>query len=206
MALLDDADRARIEAAIGALEKRTQAEVVVAVLGRSTHAWLERAVVASAAALVAGLAFLEALPHVDGRLALFVELGVGFAAFALFGLTPLERLLVSRARAGREVEERAFALFARRGLYRTRSHTGVLLLVSERERRVVILGDQAIDARLGQAGWQSHIDQLVLAIRQGEAARGILELLDQLGGVLAELSPPEAQNDDELSNAVIQEP
>jgi putative membrane protein len=206
MALLDDADRKRIEAAIRALETRTQAEVVVAVVGRSTHAWLERAVVAGAAALVAGLAFLEALPHVDGRLALFVELGVGFAAFALLGLTPLERLLVSRARASREVEERAFALFARHGLYRTRSHAGVLLLVSERERRVVILGDQAIDARLGQAGWQAHIDQLVLAIRHGEAARGILDLLDRLGGVLAELCPAEAQNDDELSNTVIQEP
>jgi len=206
VALLDDADRKRIEAAIGALEERTQAEVVVAVVGRSTHAWLQRAVVAFAAALVAGLGFLEILPHLDARLALFVELAVGLAVFVLFGLLPLERLLVARSRVKSAVEERAFALFARRGLYRTRSHTGVLLLVSELERHVVILGDQAIDARLGQAGWQAHIDHLVLAIRNGEAARGILEVLDRLGGVLAELSPAEAQNDDELSNAVIQEP
>lgn len=206
MALLDDTDRKRIEAAIAAVEQRTEAEVVVAVVGRSTHAWLERAVVGFGVALFAGLAFLELLPHVDARLALFVELVAGFGAFALFGLGPLERSLVARAATRRQVEERAFALFARHGLYRTRSHTGVLLLVSELERQVVILGDEAIHARLGQAGWQEHIDHLVAAIRRGEAARGILEVLEKLGGVLAELAPAGEQNDDELPNTVIQEP
>jgi putative membrane protein len=206
MALLDDADRQRIEAAIGALEQRTQAEVVVAIVKRSTHAWLPRAVVAFAAALSAGLGFLEGLPNVDGRFSLFVELVVGFAVFALCGLPPVERLLVSRAEARREVEERAFALFARHGIYRTRAHTGVLLLVSELERHVVILGDRAIHGRLGQAGWQSHIDHLLLAIRRGEAARGILDVLERLAGVLAELAPAGEQNDDELPNAVIEEP
>jgi len=206
MALLNEGDRQRIAAAIGALEQHTQAEVVVAVVGRSTHAWLPRAAFGFAAALSAGLAFLEGFPNFDGRLALFVELVVGFAVFAVSGLAPLERLLLSRVEARREVEERAFALFARHGIYRTRARTGVLLLVSELERHVVILGDEAIDGRLGPAGWQAHVDHLVHAIRRGEAARGILEVLDRLGGVLAELAPASQQNDDELPNAVIEEP
>ena len=206
MALLDDADRKRVEAAIAQLEKRTQAEVVVAVVGRSTHAWLSRAVIGFGGALVAGLAFLEMFRRLDARLSLFIELVVGFGMFGLFGLGPLERLLVSRVATRRQVEERAFALFARHGLYRTRSHSGVLLLISELERQVVILGDEAIHARLGQSGWQGHVDHLVVAIRRGEAARGILEVLEQLGGVLAELAPAGEQNEDELPNTVIQEP
>jgi putative membrane protein len=206
MPLLNEVDQSRIEAAIATLEQRTQAEVVVAVVGRSTHAWIQRAIVGFGVALFAGLAFLEVLPHLDPRLSLFVELVAGFAVFALFGLAPLERLLVAPPLARRQVEERAFALFARRGLYRTRSHTGVLLLISELERQVVILGDEAIHGRLGQAGWQEHVDHLVAAIRRGEATRGILEVLEKLGGVLAEIAPPEEQNDDELPNTVIQEP
>ncbi|HEX5099926.1 MAG TPA: TPM domain-containing protein [Polyangiaceae bacterium] len=206
MRLLTESECKRIESAIGELEKRTEAEVVVAVVRRSTQTTLERALVAFAVALVAGLAWLEALPRLDARYVLVVELAVGFAAFAFFGLRALERLLVSRSAARRQVEQHASALFARHGLYRTRSQTGVLLLVSELERQVVILGDKAIDARLGQTGWQAHIDHLVAAIRRGVAAQGILEVLERLGAVLAEVAPAEEQNDDELPNTVIQEP
>jgi putative membrane protein len=206
MRLLTESECKRIESAIGELEKRTEAEVVVAVVRRSTQTTLERALVAFAVALVAGLAWLEALPRLDARYVLVVELAVGFAAFAFFGLRALERLLVSRSSARRQVEQHASALFARHGLYRTRSQTGVLLLVSELERQVVILGDKAIDARLGQTGWQAHIDHLVAAIRRGVAAQGILEVLERLGAVLAEVAPAGEQNDDELPNTVIQEP
>jgi putative membrane protein len=206
MALLDDSERKRIETAIGELEQQTAAEVVVAVVGRSSEHVAARALVGFALALVAGLGFLELLPLLDARLALFVELVVGFATFALCGWRPLERLLVAPAAARREVEEHAFALFARRGLYRTRSHTGVLLLISELERHAVILGDEAIHGRLGPEGWQAHIDRVVGAIRSGEPARGILETLAALGPELAELAPAEARNDDELPNAVIVEP
>jgi putative membrane protein len=206
MALLTASECQRIEAAIAELEQRTQAEVVVAVVGRSTHTTAQRALVAFALALVAGLAWLEGLPRLDARYALCVELVAGFAAFALAGLRPVERLLVSRGAVRRQVEEHAFALFARHGLYRTRSQTGVLLLVSELERQVVILGDKAIDARLGHAGWQAHIGHLVAAIRRGEALTGILEVLERLGAVLAEVAPAGNQNDDELPNTVIQEP
>jgi putative membrane protein len=206
VALLTETDRKRIEAAIAELEERTAAEVVVAVVGRSGSHLAERALVGVAAALAAGLAFLESFPRLDPRYALFVELAIGFAAFALFGFRPLERLLVPREAARRVVEEHAFALFARRGLYRTRSHTGVLLLVSELERHAVILGDEAIHGRLGPQGWQEHIDRVVGAIRRGEAALGIVETLAALGPELAELAPPGERNDDELSNAVIVEP
>ena len=78
--------------------------------------------------------------------------------------------------------------------------------MSELERHAVILGDTAIHARLGQAGWQAHIDHVIAAIRKGEAARGILETLERLGTVLAEIAPAGERNDNELSNAVIEEP
>lgn len=206
MALLSEPECKRIESAIAELEQRTAAEVVVAVVGRSTETVVERSLVAFAVALMAGLAWLQALPRFDARYSLCVELVVGFAAFALGGLRPVERLLVSRRAVRRQVEEHAFSLFARHGLNRTRAQTGVLLLISELERHVVILGDKAIDARLGQAGWQAHIEHLVAAIRRGEALTGILEVLERLGVVLAEVAPAGEQNDDELPNTVIQEP
>lgn len=205
MTLLDAAQKQRIEVAIAALEERTAAEVVVAVVPQSGRPWLTRSLVAFACGLLGAWLFLEWAPVADARWALGFELAVTFAAFALFGARPLERLLIAPALAEREVAEHAFALFARHGLHRTRGHTGVLILLSELERRAVILGDEGIHARLGEQGWRRHVDRIVDAIRRGRAADGLVEVLRELTDVLAELAPPEAKNDNELPNAVLDE-
>jgi putative membrane protein len=205
MKLLDASQKQRIEAAIGELEQRTAAEVVVAVVPSSGRPWLTRSFVAFAVGLLAALLFLDFAPELDPRFGLCVELVVTFAVFALLGWRSLERLLIAPALARREVEEHAFALFTRRGLHRTRGRTGVLILLSELERRAVILGDEGIHARLGDEGWKSHVDRIVAAIRGGRAAAGLVEVLGELAAVLAEIAPPEAQNDNELPNAVLEE-
>jgi putative membrane protein len=205
MALLDDRDKARIEAAIGELEKRTAAEVVVAVVPHSGRPFFARALVALSFGLAAALAFLERLPALDPRWSLSVEMAVALVCFALLGLRPLERWLVSPRLAGPAVQEHAFAIFARRGLHRTRGHTGVLILLSELERRAVMLGDEGIHARLGQEGWQAHVDRIVLAIKRGAPADGLVDVLARLTDVLAELAPVSGPNDDELPNAVLEE-
>ena len=189
MRLFDQADKGRIETAIAELETRTAAEVVVAVVPHSGRPWLLRAVVSFGVALMAGVIFLE-LGTRDPRWSPFVELGVALVAFAVLGWRPLERLLVAPAVAKRDVEEEAFALFARHGVSRTRGRTGVLILLSELERRVVILGDQAIHERLGGEGWQAH---------------GVVDVLGDLTPVLSEIAPLSGVNDDELSNRVIDE-
>jgi putative membrane protein len=205
MTLLDAAQKQRVEVAIAALEERTAAEVVVAVVPQSGRPWLARSLVAFACGLLGAWLFLELAPWVDVRWALGFEVAVTFATFALFGARPLERLLVGPALAEREVLEQAFALFARHGLHRTRGHTGVLILLSELERRAVILGDEGIHARLGEQGWRRYVERIVAAIRRGRAADGLVEVLAELADVLAELAPPEATNDNELPNAVLDE-
>jgi putative membrane protein len=204
MKLFDQAAKARIEAAIAELETRTAAEVVVAVVPHSGRPWLLRAVVAFGLALMAGVCFLE-FGSYDPRWSPFVELAVAIVAFAGLGFRPLERLLVSPAVAKRDVEEEAFALFARHGVSRTRGRTGVLILLSELERRVVILGDQAIHERLGREGWQAHVERIVAAIKRGDAALGVVDVLRDLTQVLSEIAPVSGTNDDELSNRVIDE-
>jgi putative membrane protein len=205
MPLFDASDKQRIETAIAALETRTAAEVVVAVVPHSGRPWVTRAFVAFVFGLLAAVLVLDARPFADPRLALLVDVAVTFAVFALFGLQALERLLIAPRLAAREVEEHAFALFARRGLYRTQGHTGVLILLSELERRAVILGDEAIHTHLGEDGWRAHIDRIVGAIRSGQAADGVVDVLGRLTDVLAEIAPPVGANENELPNAVLDE-
>jgi putative membrane protein len=205
MSLLSPDDQQRIEAKIAEIEQRTAGEIVVAVVARSGEYALGRAAVAFAAALCGALALFEFRPDLPPEWGLLLELAVALAVYGLLGISGLERLLIPPSVAEARVASRAFSLFAERGIHRTAHHTGILVFLSELEHRVVILGDKTIHERLGQHGWQAHVDHIVKAIRQGDASRGILEVLEQLGAVLAELVPASAVNADELSNRVVRE-
>jgi uncharacterized membrane protein len=78
-----------------------------------------------------------------------------------------------------------------------------LIFVSELERRVVLLGDRALDAQLGQSGWNEQVARLLERIRQGQAGAGIVEMLQQLTPPLAAALPRAADDENELPDSVL---
>jgi len=201
--LLSEADAREVEAAVGRVESQSAAEVVVAVLPQSQEYWVGRVVLSVTWALGAGWAFLHFEPWRDPRLVLLVQLVVGAIAFALSGFGWLQRWLVAPREAQRAVNARAFQLFAERGLQGTRGRTALLIFVSELERRVVLLGDRTLDARVGQTGWDDHVARLLQHLRAGHARVGLLEVLERLGPELAALAPREHDDENELPDAVL---
>lgn len=201
--ILSEAEAREVEAAVARVESESAAEVVVAVVPQSQDYWQGRMLVTIGWALAAGLAFLYFEPWREPGLALLVEIAVGAVAFAVSGQSWLRRLLVSEAAAGRAVSARAFQLFAERGLYATRGRTALLIFVSELERRVVLLGDHAIHAELGQRGWDEQVQLLLRHIKAGNAKLGLLEVLEQLAPHLAAVAPRAADDVNELPDAVL---
>ena len=59
--------------------------------------------------------------------------------------------------AALNAEKAAFRLFSSRGVYRTRDQSGVLILLAENERQVVILGDEGIDRVLPVGSWETYV-------------------------------------------------
>jgi putative membrane protein len=201
--LLSEADARDIEAAVARVESRCAAELVIAVVPRSHDYWQVRVVLAVAWGLAAGLAFLLFAPLQEPMLAIPIQMLIGAAAFAISSYRPLLRMLLSDRTAQPAVQARAYRLFAERGLHNTRARTALLIFVSELERRVVMLGDQTIDAALGQDGWGDYVKLLVEHIRNGRARDGILELIAQLEPQLTFVAPPTAGDVNELPNALI---
>jgi putative membrane protein len=110
------------------------------------------------------------------------------------------------AEAEQAVRGAAFRMFAEHGVHNTRGRTGILLLISELERRAVILGDSGIHAKVGEDGWPRHVELLVSRIREGRTADGIIEVLGALETALAEGLPVAPDDTNELSNRVIRDP
>ena len=154
-------------------------------------------------ALAGAFAVLEFAPQRASVWALLVELGVGAVSFLLLGLAPLHRWLVSPAAAQRAAHARAFQLFAERGLYGTQGRTALLIFVSELERRVILLGDAAIHAQLGQAGWDAEVQRLITRIRERRLREGLLEVIADLEPRLAVASPRQPDDVNELPDSVL---
>jgi putative membrane protein len=201
--LLSETDAREVEAAVARVESQSAAEVVVAVLPQSGDYLSGRVLLSVAWALGAGLSFLHFEPWRDPKLSLVLELAVGLLVFALSRLPLVQRWLIGPRAAQRAVNARAFQLFAERGLQGTRGRTALLIFVSELERRVVLLGDRTLDAKLGQQGWDEHVARLVQHIRSGQARVGLLDVLERLAPQLAALAPREHDDENELPDAVL---
>lgn len=201
--LLSEADARDVEAAVTRAEQQTSAEIVVAVLPRSDDYFKPRALLAAAWALAAGFAYLHFAPWHEPALALVLELAVAACVIVIAGSAGLLRWLVPARAVDAAVNARAYQLFAERGLHGTRGRTALLVFVSELEHRVVLLGDRTIHERLGQQGWDQHIELLISHIKRGELRQGLVAVLDRLTPELAAVAPREADDVNELPDSVL---
>lgn len=205
MALLSPDDVAAIEAAIAEVEAQSAGELVVAVVGQSDRYDLPRAVCTGAWALATML-----LVHLFGAplgadFMLLAQLPLWLLYWRILGTRPLLRQLSMGVHSDRIVRKRAMQLFTAHKLYRTRDHSGLLIMISELEHRVVIYGDTGIHQHIGTAGWQAHVKTITQGVKDGHAAQAIVEVLGALGVVLAAQFAPRADDINELSNRVILE-
>lgn len=201
---LADADRARIRAALAAAERASEAELAVVVVERSDshpHAeWLAALVAMAIGSTAAASELLGAHPAYLGA-ANVVFGAIGF--FAARALPAFKRGFVTGRRAEEMAREQAIQEFAALALHRTRGRTGVLIFVSLFERCVIVLGDEAIHARIGDAGWL-EVDALVLdRVREGALADGLIAGVERVGAVLARHFPAEHDAPNELPDHLI---
>jgi putative membrane protein len=204
MALLAAEAEAKLVAErVAAAEQRSAGEIVVAVVRRSAEYGGERA----SSSLLLTLCVAVAVYLVPGVPEVWLVCGqapLALAAWWLSGLPPLLRYLVPRASQHEAVHARAQQLFLQLGVTETKQRSGVLLLLSESERRVELLADRGIHERVGTERWQSLVQAVSAAIRDGNAAQGVCAAVDSIGEALAQHFPRAAGDTNELPDAVRQ--
>jgi putative membrane protein len=190
---IDAHARQAIEARVAALEGTHGVEVVTTIVGKSD---VYPEIVWKAFALGASLAGLAVtivdLLHPEWAttstvLAFAVAiLGTGaVASLATLYIVPFARLFLRESRAMLEVRQYAAVQFLERELFATPERTAVLLLVSLLERRVVILADKGLRARVPDSEWEGVIARMRAPLRAREIGTALLEGLDAIGELLA---------------------
>jgi uncharacterized membrane protein len=112
------------------------------------------------------------------------------------------RVSVSRFFWGdlRAVAERAFA---RLGMTATRERNGVLFFIVPSRQRFVVLGDEGIHAKVGQAFWETVAAAVSQRFRDGDFTGGLVDGIATVGEHLAAHYPFDPASDaNELSDEV----
>lgn len=209
-------DRKRIEAAIGEAEARTSGEIVPVVAtasGRYDRGEDLFGVVCAVAALAVVWWRWQGIviTHTEWAVGYDLTLGLGWIVVTVLGAfligtiaasyVPELRLpFVSRSEMEQEVERSAAAAFQRFRVRRTAGGTGVLIYVSLYERKVRVLGDDAINAKVTQADWQTICNHAVEGMRHGRRAEGLANAIREAGELLSRHFPRQADDRDELGN------
>lgn len=94
--------------------------------------------------------------------------------------------------------ERARELFAQHGVWNTEENTGVLIYLLLADRRVEIVADRGITARVPESEWQSICRTMEAHFREGRFQEGSIAGVAAVSAVLAQHFPARADNPNEL--------
>ena len=94
--------------------------------------------------------------------------------------------------------KRAEALFAQLGVWDTAHNSGVLIYVQLIDRRIEIVADRGISARVEQSEWNAVCREMEQAFKRGQHADGALQAIGAITRLLATHFPPGARNPNEL--------
>jgi putative membrane protein len=122
-----------------------------------------------------------------------VQLVLFVATLGLVMIPGARRVLTPGSVKRAHVHARAVEQFAHR-LHQTSDVTGVLIFASLAERRVEVIGDEDIHAKVGDAAWDAAVAAALAKIRTGDVAGGLVEAVGICGQALAEHFPPDASH------------
>jgi putative membrane protein len=130
---------------------------------------------------------------------------IGFVVIStLLSLPRLRYRIVPPALARDAVRRAALAQFMAHGVHLTSERTGVLIYVCMAPRRIEVLADSAIHARVSPGKWDETVALIAREARAGRLSDGLAAAVRDLGVLLAQHFPRQAGDRDELPNGVVE--
>lgn len=181
MTLLSKKEQAKVTAAINAVEKETDAELVTVLTSQSdNYSYIPLVWAGIIALLVPGI-----LNYFVGWFGADMLMLTQWATFILlcliFRLPQINTRLIPRHVRYWRASNLARRQFLEQNLHHTEGGTGMLVFVSEAERYVEILVDQGISSRIDNKVWEGIVEGFTRQVKQGETLQGFLDCIEACG-------------------------
>ncbi|MEJ7776756.1 MAG: TPM domain-containing protein [Sphingomicrobium sp.] len=126
------------------------------------------------------------------------------AVLLLLKYMPLRLALTPGETKTRRVRRRAIAVFKAAAERRTTGRTGILIYLSMGEHRAEIVADEAITKVTTPETWGEAMAALIVEVKQGRPAQGIVAAIEQVGAVLTEHFPRSHTDTNEIPDKLIE--
>ena len=183
--------KSSIEKAVQNLEARTSGEMVPYIVPDSDN-YVEGTLYTIISFLIIGVVMImgaslvwmlpAGITVIEILIFLIVMMFLGFLMSYVFPSIRIQ--MVSNNTVERRVMQRAETAFLQREIFNTGRRIGILLFISELERKVIILADSGINELVPGEDWQKIVDDLIGHIKEKKTAEGIVNAIDQCTDLL----------------------
>lgn len=95
--------------------------------------------------------------------------------------------------------------FSKLGMTQTAQRNGVLIFIAPRTQSYAIIGDEGIHQKCGQGFWEHITHDMDPMLKQGKFSDAIVYAVQEIGEALAKNFPFQANDKNELPNAIIRD-
>lgn len=213
--ILSDAERNQLNEQISITEKRTHTQIVLAVIKRcDSYAELPWKAFAYGISVTGLLLFIINLfgnywfsySMVPVAIAVMLFTGIAFALLTVF-LPGFAKLFLTAHHAEVEARQYAESLFLSRELFATAKRTGILLLISLFEQKIILLPDKGIKDQFTKDAIEKVIAPMIPLLRRKKVSKAMEEGLKQLALIIESTAQKKTAETDinELPNEIIEE-
>jgi len=192
--IFSDQDKEAIRAAVEKAETRTSGEIVPVIVrssGRYEVAVWKGAMIGVLPGLLANEYFFASSESWSGlsdfaqiSAPVMMVLGALLAALLVKQIPILRRWLIPESALVTAVHARAQKAFLENEVFQTRERTGILLLISQFEHRVEVLGDSGINALVSSDDWGDVVTDIITGLKSGKPTEGIVTAIERCGDLL----------------------
>jgi uncharacterized membrane protein len=99
--------------------------------------------------------------------------------------------------------QRAIEVFSQLRIWDTEHNCGVLIYLLLADRRVEIVADRGIHAKVGDEQWQSICREMEKHLRAGDFEQGVMQGITAISSLLQQHFPEQGAHANELSNSPV---
>jgi len=112
------------------------------------------------------------------------------------------RVAIAHAWHWGDVRRAAERAFRRLRVFETRERNGVLIFLAPSRRRLSVIGDTGVHAKVPPDFWSKVVDTMTNDFRRGDLTAGVVAAVQLLGTTLAAAFPPRPGDVNELTDSV----
>jgi putative membrane protein len=199
-------DREKVNLSIEQAERNTTGEIVVKIVKKSHvyHTANYRCGIVFSLIMVFVLT-LTPLPHQNPMWIIAIQIPAFNIGLFLAMIPSLKRFFTTQAEMNYEVHRRSLESFHQHDLHSTADRTGVLILISSFEKRVVVLADSGINSKVDTHHWDEIVKSITTKIGENSFIEGLCNGIATCGKTLATYFPLHGEAKNELPNTLIVE-